>query len=35
MWHEQFTNKYNQIQYCFYEKYKDHISTNGNVWALF
>ncbi|MDW5470097.1 tyrosine-type recombinase/integrase [Staphylococcus equorum] len=23
MWHEQFTNKHNQIQYRFYEKYKD------------
>lgn len=23
MWHEQFTNKHNQKQYRFYEKYKD------------
>ncbi|WP_275113235.1 MULTISPECIES: hypothetical protein [unclassified Staphylococcus] len=23
MWHEQFTNKHNQTQYRFYEKYKD------------
>jgi hypothetical protein len=23
MWYEQFTNKHNQTQYRFYEKYKD------------
>ncbi|MCG1667426.1 site-specific integrase [Staphylococcus epidermidis] len=29
MWHEQFTNKHNQTQYRFYEKYKDPLT---NKW---
>ncbi len=29
MWYEQFTNKHNQTQYRFDEKYKKHTQRNG------
>ena len=28
MWHEKFTNKHGDVQYRYYEKYKDSLTNN-------